>query len=130
MLIDLQLLPHCRKCRKFHRRRVLTDPYSPCLMRTLMTDLLACYFCCTKGRPLAMLDRDLRNGRCVERPVLTGAKLSVDMQEWYRDEIIMTKSSASSNCVYYRKNSCSRGARCGLVLRVSFAVMRCSRCWW
>ena len=77
-----------------------------------------------------MLDRDLRNGKCVERPVLTGTKLSVDMQEWYRDEIIMTMSSASSNFVYYRKNSCSRGAQCGLVLKVSFAVMRYSRCLW
>ena len=32
-----------------------------------------------------MLDRDLRKGKRVERPVPTLGKLSVDMREWYGD---------------------------------------------
>ena len=77
-----------------------------------------------------MLDRDLHNGRCVKRSVPALAELSVDVYEWYGDEEFTTKSSASSNCGYCRRNSCSHGAQRGLVLKVDFDVtMRCSM-WW
>lgn len=52
-------------------------------MRTMINARLSVLFFCTKRRLLAMLDRHLRNGKCVERPTPTLGKLSVDMREWY-----------------------------------------------